>query len=406
MEQKHDPYSALRYREFRFFVFGKLFLTVAVLMQEIVASWMIYAKTHDPLSLGLIGLVEAVPALSLALPGGHFADRFNRRHLMLLATSLMLLASFFLAIYTHTGMNYGILPIYVVIFFIGVARGLYNPAQSSFWPQLVQRDHYVNSSVWNSSMWQIGAVTGPALGGLCYGLIGPAKSLYIVNILIVITLFFYSLIKNKPIPPSNKNESLKESLKAGLNYFFKQQVLIASITLDLFAVLFGGAVALLPAFADQVLHCGPEGLGILRSAPAIGSVLMSFLLAFNPPKKNAGNKMLICVTGFGLCMIGFAISKNYYLSFAMLLMSGVFDNVSVVIRSTILQTFTPNEMRGRIAAVNSIFVGSSNEIGAFESGVAARLLGLVNSVVFGGCMTLVVTGITYKFAPILRKLHL
>jgi MFS family permease len=255
-------------------------------------------------------------------------------------------------------------------------------------------------------MWQIGAVTGPALGGLCYGLIGPTESLYIVSGLILLTLLFYSLISNKPVAPSNKNETIKESLKAGLNYFFKQQVLIAAITLDLFAVLFGGAVALLPAFADQVLHVGPEGLGILRSAPAIGSVLMSFLLAFIPPRKNAGNKMLICVSGFGLCMIGFALSENYYLSFAMLLLSGVFDNVSVVIRSTILQTYTPNEMRGRIAAVNSIFVGSSNEIGAFESGVAARLLGLVNSVVFGGCMTLVVTGITYKFAPVLRKLHL
>ena len=406
MEIKHDPYSALRFREFRFFVTGKLILTVAVLMQEIIVSWMIYAQTKDPFSLGLIGLTEAIPALLLALPGGHLADRFNRRHLMMFATCLMLIASFILTLYAYYWTSQGTWPAYAVIFMIGVARGLYNPAQSSFWTQLVPRENYVNSSVWNSSMWQVGAVTGPALGGLCYGWIGPGESLIIVSCLILVTLFFYSLIGNKPIPPAIKGETVKESLQAGLKFFFSQPVLISAITLDLFAVLFGGAVALLPAFADQILHVGPEGTGILRSAPAVGAVIMSVIQAFYPPRKNAGRKMLFCVAMFGFCMIGFALSTVFWISFVMLLLSGMFDNVSVVIRSTILQIYTPDQMRGRISAVNSIFVGSSNEIGAFESGLAARLLGLVPSVIFGGTMTLIVTAITAKLAPVMKKLDL
>ncbi|CAN5445624.1 MFS transporter [soil metagenome] len=406
MEKAKDPYSALRNKEFRFFVWGKLVLTIALQMQAVIASWLIYNQTKDPLSLGLIGLVEAVPALSLALPGGHLADRFNRRHILLISTSVMLLASVLLSIYAYSFLHYGTWPAFVVIFLIGLARGFYNPAQSSFWAQILKREHYVNGSVWNSSMWQLGAVTGPALGGLCYAWIGPADSSIIVCGLMLVTLFYYYRISNKPIPVFDQNESIGLSLKAGLNYFFKQPLLISAISLDLFAVLFGGAVALLPAFADQILHTGPEGLGFLRSAPAIGSVMMAITMAFYPPRKNAGYKMLGCVAGFGCCMIGFALSKNYALSFLMLMMSGMFDNVSVVIRSTILQIYTPDEMRGRIAAVNSIFVGSSNELGAFESGVTAKIFGLVNSVLFGGCMTLIVTAVTYKLAPALKKLKL
>lgn len=406
MNRSRDPYAALRFREFRFFVWGKLLLTVALQMQEVVASWLIYAHTKDPLSLGLIGLTEAIPALSLALPGGYLADRFSRKSILLITTSVMLAASIILTLFTYNYHGKAIWPVYAVIFLIGVARGFYNPAQSAFWTQLLPRDKYVNASIWNSSMWQIGAVAGPALGGLCYGFIGPAHTTMIVSVLVLFTMASYSAIGHKILSGDRRNEPIRESLKAGIRFVFRQRVLISAISLDLFAVLFGGAVALLPAFADQILHTGPEGLGFLRSAPALGAVMMAGILAFFPPHRNAGKKMIICVAGFGVCMIGFALSHWFLLSFLFLMASGMFDNVSVVIRSTILQMHTPDEMRGRVAAVNSIFVGSSNEIGAFESGLTARLFGLAPSVMLGGIMTLIVTAVTYRLAPELKKLDL
>ncbi len=407
MQKNHDPFEALRFRDFRFFLSGKLLLTIALQMQAIVASWMIYDQTKDPFALGLIGLTEAIPALSLALPGGFLADRYHRKKLMLVAVFMMLLASFGLVYYTLSDVQtIGTWPAYLVIFFIGLARGFFNPAQSAFWAQLVPNDKYINASVWNSSLWQVGAVTGPALGGLAYGWYGAAVTSAAVCVLMIVVFISYAFIRHQPMPISDRSESMRASLKTGIQFFFKQQLLLSAVSLDLFAVLFGGAVALLPAFADQILHTGPEGLGFLRSAPAIGAVLMAAYMAFRPPAKGAGKLMLVCVAGFGLCMIAFALSQSFLFSILVLILSGMLDNVSVVIRSTILQTHTPNEMRGRVSAVNSIFVGSSNEIGAFESGLAAKFLGLVNSVVFGGIMTLGVVAITWKKAPELRKLDL
>jgi MFS family permease len=407
MLKQHDPFEALRYRDFRFFLSGKLLLTIALQMQAIVASWLIYDLTKDPFALGLIGLTEAIPALSLALPGGFLADKYNRKKLMLISVFLMLLASIGLVYYTLTDIrSIGTWPAYLVIFFIGLARGFFNPAQSAFWAQLVPREKYINASVWNSSLWQVGAVTGPALGGLGFGLYGAVTTSIVVCLLILIVFFSYAFIHHQPMPFTNRDESMRTSLKTGIQFFFKQQILLSAVSLDLFAVLFGGAVALLPAFADQILHVGPEGLGFLRSAPAIGAVLMAGYMAFRPPAKGAGKMMLWCVAGFGLCMIAFALSQSFVVSILVLILSGMLDNVSVVIRSTILQTYTPNEMRGRVSAVNSIFVGSSNEIGAFESGLTAKLFGLVNSVVLGGCLTLAVVGITWKAAPKLKDLDL
>lgn len=406
IEARKDPYAAWRYPAFRYFVSGKLLLTIALQMQAIVASWLIYESTKDPLSLGLIGLTEAIPAIGLALPGGHLADRFSRWKILMLTTGLMLVANIVLTAYALSYTASGIWPVYAVIFLIGIARGFYNPAQSALWPQLVERKDYVNVSVWNSSMWQIGAVTGPALGGISYAVLGPAGTTIIVCILIVLTLIVYGLIGNYPPPEGRTSEPIMESLKAGVRFVFSERILLSAISLDLFAVLFGGAVALLPVFAAEVLHTGPEGLGLLRSAPAIGAVIMAAVLAYFPPNKNAGLKMIGCVAIFGLCMIGFALSTSFIVSFAMLLLSGMVDNVSVVIRSTIMQLKTPEAMRGRVSAVNSIFVGSSNEIGAFESGAAAKIFGLVPSVVIGGVMTLLVTATTYKVAPQLKKLDL
>lgn len=406
MSKQHDPFSSLKISAFRCFLAGKFLLTLAVQMQAIIASWMIYAFTKDPLSLGLIGLTEAIPALSLALFGGLLADRFSRKKIMIVTSFVMLCGALVLCYYTQLDHPNYIWPLYAVIFLVGMSRGFYTPAQAAYWAQILPRDQYVNGSVWNSSLWQIGAVMGPALGGICYAQIGPFYSSIIVASVILSVILLYFSLKPTPVPEKVIGESAAESLKIGIHFFFQQPILLAAVTLDLFAVLFGGAVALLPAFADQILHTGPEGLGYLRSAPALGAVVMALVLAFKPPHKNAGKKMLVCVAGFGVCMIGFALSTSFALSFFLLMLSGMFDNVSVVIRSTILQLFTPDKMRGRIAAVNSIFIGSSNELGAFESGVAARLLGLTNSVIFGGAMTLVVVTITNKMAPVLKKLNL
>jgi MFS family permease len=404
MALSHDPFAAMRSREFRFFIWAKFLLTVGLQMQAVIVSWLIYDITKDPLALGMIGLTEAIPALGLALPGGIVADRYSRRKILIISTSVMLLASICLAIYAYGNMKV-IWPAYAVIFAIGAARGFYNPSQGPLWSQLVEKKDYVNASVWNSSMWQTGAVSGPALGGICYAWLGPALSTVIVCLLLVTTLIYYIVISNKPVVLSNRSEQVMQSLKAGIHYVWNNKTLLSAIALDMFAVLFGGAVALLPAFADKILHIGPQGLGFLRAAPALGAVLMAGWLAYHPPRENAGKKMLWCVGGFGLCMIAFALSHNFYLSFLILVISGIFDNVSVVIRSTILQSYTPDAMRGRVAAVNSIFVGSSNELGAFESGVAARLLGLVNSVVAGGCITILVTVSAWRMSPSLRKLH-
>ena len=401
----HDPYASLRYKEFRFFIWAKMLLTIALQMQAVIVSWLIYDKTHDPLSLGLIGLAEAIPAISLSLYGGHIADRMSRKSIILYTTLLMLAASVFLVFFVEGYFGTSVSIAYLVIFIIGVARGFYYPAQSAFWAQLVPKDNYVNSSTWNSTVWQLGAVAGPAFGGLCYAWFGATISSIIVCGLILISIVYYYIISHKPVAEFKPTETLKESLLSGIKFVFKNNILLGALSLDLFAVLFGGAVALLPIFADKILHVGPEGLGFLRASPAVGAVIMAMIMAYFPPRKDAGIKLMWCVAGFGCCMIAFALSQSYYLSLFILFLSGAFDNVSVVIRSTILQSFTPDEMRGRVASVNNIFVGSSNEIGAFESGAAAKLVGLVPSVVMGGALTLLVVIITYKLSPALRKLQ-
>lgn len=404
--QPKDPFAALRYKDYRQFISAKFFLTVALQMQAVIMSWFIYEKTKDPLSLGLIGLVEAVPALSIALFGGHLADRLSRKKLMIWSTMLTFLASVFLVVVVKEIFQNQVTLVYGTIFLIGLARGFHAPTQAAFWPQLVPKEKYVNASTWNSSLWQVGAVTGPALGGFSYAWFGAYYSSIAVCLFVVVTLALYFFMEDRHVVYKNAGESISESLSKGVRFVFSNQLIISAITLDLFAVLFGGAVALLPIFADEVLKTGPQGLGILRAAPAVGAVAMALFLAYFPPHNNAGKKMLLSVAGFGLCMIAFALSKNFWLSCFLLFLSGALDNISVVIRSTIIQTFTPDEMRGRVSAVNSIFVGSSNELGAFESGLAAKFLGLIPSVVLGGCVTMVVVVVTALKAKELRRLKL
>lgn len=407
---KHDPYAALRVKEFRFFIFARFISTFAIQMQTLIVGWQIYEITKSAFSLGLIGLTEAIPYMSIALFSGHFADIISRKKIILFTISLYLLCAIALFSFTYNLhgilLNFGVVPIFIVVAITGLARAMLYPSQIALIAQIVPRELYPNSATWNSTIWHVAAITGPAIGGLIYEFFGITIAYLSVVVLIIIGLCLFLGIKSKPIPPREKDETLYQSLATGIRFVFKNQIILGALSLDMFAVLFGGAIAMLPVYAAEVLHVGMHGLGFLRAAPMCGAVIMSFVLAYFPPVKKAGVKLLCSVAGFGLCIIVFAISKNFYLSFALLALSGMFDNVSVIIRQTIIQLYTPDNMRGRVASVNSIFIGSSNEIGSFESGLAAKLMGLIPSVIFGGSMTLLITGITAKIAPVLRMMNL
>ncbi|RPI18017.1 MAG: MFS transporter [Ignavibacteriae bacterium] len=407
---KRDPYAALRNSEFRNFSVARILMVIATLMQSIIVGWQVYDITKDPLSLGLIGLAEVIPAISVSFYAGHLTDISDRKKIILFAYIMFSVCAAFLTIISYDLVpfiyNYKLHAIYAAIFVGGIARGFSMPSTFAFWSQLVDKEIFANAVTWNTSFWQFGAVTGPAIGGFVYAMIGFASSYFVITIVMAISILLLSSIKKKPIPVISEHSDIKERLMAGIKFVFNNKILLGAITLDLFAVLFGGATALLPIFSAEILNAGPQGLGMLRAAPSVGAVLMALFMTRRPPTENAGRNLLISVFGFGVSMIVFAVSKNFLLSLIALAVSGLFDSVSVVIRSTIMQLFTPDNMKGRVAAVNSIFIGSSNEIGAFESGVAAKLLGTVPSVILGGCMTLLVVGVMSIFSPKLRKLHL
>jgi len=407
--EKNSGTAALKHKSFRHFIAARFFLTMAIQMQAIAVSWQVYQITKDPFALGIIGLSEAIPFISLVLFAGHWADVYRKKRIILRAVSLFALCGASLTLFA---LKPELLPkenpqwvFYGLISLTGIARALAGPSVQATLPQLLKRELYANGAAWNSTIWQIASVSGPAIGGLIYGFYGKEVAYTLVMILVFIALIFFSLLPD--FPPSQKNKTaIFQSLKQGLHFVFNQKIVLSALTLDLFAVLFGGAVALLPVFADQILHIDAKGLGFLRAAPSMGAVITSFIITRHAPMINSGKILLVFVGLFGASMIGFALSEIYWLSFGILLLSGAFDAVSVLIRSTILQLLTPDDMRGRVASVNSVFIGSSNEIGAFESGLAARMLGLVNSVIFGGCMTILVTLGMYRISPKLRKLHL
>jgi MFS family permease len=403
-----DAYAALRIHNFRRFVIARFLLTFAIQMQSVIVGWQVYALTHDALSLGLIGISEVIPFFCVALFAGHAADIISRKKLILTSNLVYFICAAALLL-VATNLRpllaiYGAMPIYVIIFITGIARGFMSPAQSAFAAQLVPRELFGNASTWNSIAWQTAEITGPAIGGLVYGFwgIGPAYSLVIILSAMGFIFFFFT--KKQPLPERDKDENIWQSLSSGIKFVFGNQVLLSAITLDMFAVFFGGVVCVLPIFADQVFHTGAKGLGFLRAAPAAGAIIMSIIQTHWPLFKKAGRNLFIGVFVFGLSIILFAFSKNFYLSLFILMIGGMFDNISVVIRATIIQLYTPNEMRGRVASVNSIFIGSSNELGSFESGIAAKLMGLIPSVIFGGSMTLAVVAAVRSFAPKLRKL--
>jgi MFS family permease len=392
----HDPYAALRLPEFRNLVLATFLLTFALLMQEVAIGYELYRLTHDPLALGMIGLIEAIPFITFSLFGGHIADRYSKRKILQLSVACIGSASFLLQLIERQSamlsQNTMIAAIYATIFFIGLARAFQSPTASSLRAILVPVHLYENASTWGSNAWQTGAIVGPAVAGFVYAWAGFSNALLCVSLMVWMAFFLYSRIGDRPVENIKKEETLVASIKQGIGFVFKKKIILYSISLDLFSVLFGGVMALLPIYAQDILFVGPEGLGILRAAPSLGAVLMLFMLTRVSAMNHAWRNLLYAVTGFGICILIFAVSRSMLLSVIALFFSGTFDSVSVVIRATILQTMTPNELRGRVQSVNGIFLASSNEVGAFESGAAAKLLGTVPSAIFGGVMTMLIVG--------------
>ncbi len=381
-------------------------LILAYQITAVVVGWHLYELTRDPWSLGLIGLAEAIPYFSFALFAGHLVDHHSRRLFGVLAAAMLGLNGLVL-VGASAGMLGGNVEfwIYGAIVLIGIGRAFIAPTYGALFALILPRDAYVRASGIGSSAFQLGFVLGPALGGVLVGWAGKTPAYAVAAVLCVGAAIALLSLRVQEPPPA-ETPSVFDSIAEGLRFVRGNQVIIAAMSLDMFAVLFGGAVAMLPAFIHDIYRTGPEGLGILRAAPAVGSVIIGIVLARHPIRRNAGRWLLGTVASFGVCMIAFAVSTHFWLAALILLVSGVFDGVSMVMRSTILQLATPDAMRGRVSAINGIFIGSSNELGAFESGLAARLMGLVPSVIFGGVMTLAVVAITAKLAPKLRRLEL
>lgn len=406
---RHDPYQALRHRNFRWFIASLFAMTLGTQMQAVVVGWQIYELTHDPLSLGLVGLAEVVPYISFALFAGQLADRYDRRRIAIAALFLVLAGSAtLLAISVVPGVltREQVWPVYAAIFFSGLARSFLQPARQALGIELVPRGALDNAVTWRTSTWQAAAVGGPAVGGLLYGFTNIAVVYAAIVGLLIVAVGAFWVIRHAQAPANARHErDTRHNIGAGLRFVFGHPVILGAMTLDLFSVFLGGADILLPVFAAEILHVGPQGLGVLRAAPAAGAILTSLWLAHRRPFEHAGRTMLWAVAAFALCIVGFGLSRTFLLSLLFLTLSGVADNVSVVIRSTLLAKLTPPELYGRVMAVNSIFIGSSNELGAVESGVAARLLGTVPSVVAGGLASLGVVAVIALRVPALRQLR-
>ncbi|WP_233900719.1 MFS transporter [Tenacibaculum piscium] len=411
-KKKKDPYASLRIKEFNIFLLVRFALVFGWSMQFIIIEWQVYSITKNPLSLGIIGLMEVIPAVSMALFAGHIVDQKEKRNLLALCIgifSLISLGLFFLTLPSFVEgwqQNTVLYAIYGLVFFGGLLRSFFGPTIFSLIALIVPKKLYPNAATWSSSTWQMASVLGPAFAGFTISWMGVHWSLCIVFGLVLFSFLMVFFIDRKPILNPKIGEPILKSLQEGINFVFKTKAILGAITLDMISVLFGGAIALLPIYAQDILKVGPEGFGALRAAPAIGAFLTMLITAYIPISKNAGMKLLAAIFGFGICIIIFGLSNIFWISMVALFFSGVTDGVSMVIRQTILQLKTPDNMRGRVASVNSMFVGSSNELGAFESGVTAKLMGTVTAVVFGGTMTLITVITTGILNPTLRKLDL
>jgi MFS family permease len=405
---KIDSFAALRYKDFRSYIGMRFCFTFAYSMQAVVIGFYIYQLTKSAFALGLVGLCEAIPAVCIALYGGYIADKSEKRKMLLFIFSGVILTSLVMFTVTlksmsgviHTGW---IVPIiYIMIFCNGIARAFYGPATFTIYAHSIPKELYPNGSTWSSSSWQVASIIGPAAGGLIYGysdklipgLTGITATFVVIIFFLLVSLMLVALLRKYP-PVFVPKESIWKSLSEGIHFVFSNKMMIGAMSLDLFSVFFGGAVALLPIFANEILKVGAEGLGIMRATSSLGAVLTMLVMTRFSPMGKPWRNLLIAVTGFGVSIICFGLSRSFYLSLLFLFTEGAFDSISVIIRGTIMQLLTPDHMRGRVSAVNQMFIGSSNEIGAFESGTAARLLGTVPSVIFGGSMTMIIVGITY-----------
>lgn len=410
--KKTDPYAALRIKEFNLFLLVRFALIFGWSMQFVVIEWQVYTLTESPLALGIIGLCEFLPAFFFAPFAGHIVDKKEKRNLFIICIALFSLISFGLYWLTSatietswktTTILYGI---YALVFFGGVLRAFFGPTIFSLIALLVPKNVYPNAATWSSSTWKGASVFGALCGGLLIAWIGVHNTLGIIFMFVILALVLVFKIKQKPILNKDTKETVKESLKAGLSFVFNDKVILGALTLDMIAVLFGGAVAIFAVFAKDILNAGPTGFGILNAALSSGSIITMLATTYIPITKNTGKKLLISIFGFGVCMIIFGASKVLWLSVVALFFSGVFDGISMVVRQTILQLKTPDAMRGRVGAVNSMFVGSSNELGALESGIAARLFGAPLAVMLGGSITLIIVVVIHIKNKPLRQLDL
>ena len=380
-------------------------------MQATLISWEVFAITKDPFSIGLIGLVEFVPAVLMAIYAGYIIDKSDKKKLLHLSIAGNLLLTIAFTYITSNqaknsfSTNTILVMIYAIAFMTGIARAFSGPTSFALVSMLVPREKIPNAISWHSSSWQIAAVSGPAIGGLLYGGNGISFAFSIMVAMMSLSLLTIFLIKPKPAPESIQREPMLKSIQEGFRFVWNTKEILGVLSLDLFAVFFGGATALLPYYADIILKTGPEGLGILRSAPGIGAIAVMLLINFIPMKKNQGKIMLLCVAGFGAATIVFALSGLFWLSFLALMLTGFLDGISIIVRSTILQLKTPEDMKGRVSALNSIFIISSNELGAFESGFASRLMGVVPSVVFGGLMTMGIVAYNWFRVPSVKNIE-
>jgi len=411
ISEKKDPFASVKIFEYRNLLYGRFVFVMGLRMMGTVVGWWVYNLTNDPLAIGLIGLSEVIPAVTLALYAGHVIDISEKKRLLLRGIFLYFFAALVL-IFLSTNFtsahlkNYWIaVCIYAVIFCTGIIRSFAGPVFGVMLASIVPKDKLQNATTWNQGTWLSASVTGHALGGFLIAGIGISGTLIFISGAMFIAFMFLLRLKKKPSVNIRGEKNTWDSVKEGLKFVFKTKELLGAISLDLFAVLFGGAVAMVPVYARDILKVGPQGFGFLNSASDFGAILIVIFLTFFPLKHKQGKTLMFAVAGFGACIIIFALSKMFWLSFLALLIGGMVDGVSVVVRGTITQLKTPDNMRGRVMSVNSMFINSSNELGQFESGVAARLMGTVTSVVFGGCMTLAVVVITWFKAPALRKME-
>lgn len=395
-----DSFAALRHRDFRIYIGTRLFFTFAYQMQTVIVGFYIYHLTESVFLLGLFGLFEAIPAITIALYGGYIADKSEKRKMLLWIYTAVLFCSIVLLCVTMTGVQAFISTaelikiIFFLVFCNGIARAFLGPANFTIYTESLPKEAYANGNSWNSTIRQAGSILGPAVGGLVYGYFGITTALVLIVLFILIALITACFLKKYP-PVFTPKENLWKSLSEGIQFVFRNKMMLGAMSLDLFSVFFGGFVALLPVFANDILKVGPQGLGLMRASTSAGAILVMLLMTKYSPMHKPWRNLLLAITGFGLSIICFGISKNFYLSLFLLFASGGFDSINMLIRGTIMQLLTPDTMRGRVSAVTSMFIDSSNEIGDFESGTVAGLMGTVPAVVVGGCMTLTVVVITY-----------